>query len=274
METQPTLGLVAGNGVYPEYIIRGARAKVPGIKIVTVAFKDETSPVIEELSDVCEWFHVGQISKPFSFLKKHGAFEAIMAGGLNPKGIFNLRPDLKALIMMAKLKKRNADSIFTAIADAAAKDGITILPSTTHMEDYIPEVGIIAGPKPSKRQMEDALLGMSISKEVSRLNIGQVVILRHGTILAVEALEGTNACINRGASIVDGKETTMVKIPRFDHDMRFDVPVVGPVTLETCAAAGVKQVVVEAGKTILLQKEELLDICQKHKISFHAISPE
>lgn len=122
----PVLGVIAGNGLYPKCMIEGARAAVPGIKIVMVAFVAETEPAIAELADVCEWFRVGQLTKPFSFLKKHGATDAVMVGQLAPNNLFNLRPDLKMLMMLARLPKRNAETIFGGIAHEGEKIGILI----------------------------------------------------------------------------------------------------------------------------------------------------
>lgn len=267
----PVLGVIAGNGLYPKCMIEGARAAVPGIRIVMIAFVGETDPSVAQLADACEWFRVGQLSKPFGFLKKHGATDAVMVGQLAPKNLFTLRPDLKTLMMLARLPKRNAETIFGGIADEAEKMGIHILPANSYMDDFVPERGHIAGPKPSDRQMDDAHYGMGIAKEVSRLDIGQSVIVRHGTVLAVEGFEGTNGCIRRGGKLGHGKDATLAKVAKPGHDMRFDIPVVGIQTLETCHEAGVNQIVVEAGKTILLQGAEVGELCRRYKITLQAI---
>lgn len=266
-----TLGVVAGNGLYPRMIIEGARRRVPGIRIVAVAFQGETKPDIDELADKVEWFRVGQISKPFRFLKKNGVEKVAMVGQLAPKNLFNLRPDLRALMLLARLPRRNAETIFGAIADEAAEFGLEVISSTTFMDDYIPVAGHIAGPLPSPRQMEDARYGMDIAKEVSRLDIGQSVVVRHGTVLAVEGFEGTNECIKRGGALGNGRDVTLAKVAKPNHDMRFDVPVVGVQTLENCRDAGISQIVMEAGRTILLQQEEVAELCKKYKISLHAL---
>ncbi len=271
MSEAAILGLVAGNGEYPRLVIEGARKQVPGIKIVVVAFRGETRQDLVPLADVCEWFRVGQVSGPFQFFSKHGVRQVIMAGQLAPSNLFNLRPDLRALMILARLPRRNAETIFGAVADEASKFGIEVLPATTYMEDHIPRVGHIAGPVPNDRQMLDAKYGMRIAKEVSRLDIGQSVLVRHGTVLAVEGFEGTNECIKRGGALGNGRNVTLAKVAKANHDMRFDVPVVGNLTLETCRDAGVSQIVMEAGKTLLLQRESVFEICRKNKISLHAL---
>lgn len=152
----PVLGLVAGDGVYPEYIVRGARRRTPELRIVAVGFKGETNPAVIPLCDAYQEFSVGQISKPFSFLKKHGVRNVIMAGGINPKNILSLRPDLRALSVLMRMPEKNADSLLGAVITEAEKEGFTILPAFTYMEEHMPQPGHIAGPRPSTEQWEDA----------------------------------------------------------------------------------------------------------------------
>lgn len=265
------LGIVAGNGAYPPTLIRAARRHEPGIRIVGVGFQGETRDETAELCDEFRWFRVGQLVKPIRFMQDHGVREAVMVGQIAPSNLFNLRPDLRTLVLLARLKRRNAETIFGMVADEAEREGIHILDSTTYMEDHLPGPGPIAGPKPGESQMEDARYGISIAKEVSRLDIGQSVIVRHGTVLAVEGYEGTNECIKRGGKLGRGKHVTLAKVSKPNHDMRFDVPCVGPLTVETCAAAGIEQIVIEAGKTVVLEEERVRELCDRHKIALHAL---
>lgn len=269
---RPILGLVAGDGVYPEYIVRGARRSIPEICIIAVGFKGETSPTIGTLCDEYQEFNVGQISKPFSFLKKHRVKNVIMAGGINPKNILSLRPDFRALSVLMRMPEKNADSLLSAVITEAEKEGFTILPASTYMEEHMPQSGHIAGPLPTPEQREDARFGMQMAKEISRLHIGQSVIVHGGTVIAVEAIEGTNNCIRRSKELGSGKPSTLAKVARLGHDMRFDIPTVGPITIKTCAECGVRQIAMEAGKTILLERERVTELCKKYKISLHAIS--
>ncbi len=174
-------------------------------------------------------------------------------------------------MMFARVKERNAETIFGAIADELAKDGITLLPATTFLEDHLPEAGPVCGPAFKKRQLVDAEFGFRIAKETSKLDIGQSVVVRHGTVLAAEAFEGTNACIRRGGELGRGKDVMLVKVSKPNQDFRFDVPVIGPQTIETCAAAGVGCIAIEAGKTLLLEKERVAELCTKHQIGLHAV---
>jgi len=266
-----TIGIIAGSGVYPEVFIEAARRQCPGIRLVLCAFPGETRPELEGLADATEWVRVGQLSKPIKFFRREGASEVVMMGQVSPKNLFELRTDLRALMMFARVKERNAETIFGAIADELAKDGITLLPATTFLEDLLPGPGPVCGPAFKKRQLFDADFGYRIAKETSKLDIGQSVVVRHGTVLAAEAFEGTNACIRRGGELGRGKDVMLVKVSKPNQDFRFDVPVIGPQTIETCVAAGVGCIAIEAGKTLLLEKDRVAELCMKHQIGIHAV---
>jgi UDP-2,3-diacylglucosamine hydrolase len=266
-----TIGIIAGNGVYPETFARAARAKCPDIRLVAAAFEGETKPEFLDLVDASGWFRVGQLGKLIKFFKSQKAAEAIMVGQIAPKNLFDLRPDLRTLMLLARLKERNAESLFGGIAQELEKDHIHLLPATTFLEDLLPKAGHVCGPVMKKRQLEDATFGFKIAKETSRLDIGQTVVVRHGTVLAVEAFEGTNSCIKRGGELGRGKDVMLVKVSKPNQDFRFDVPVVGPLTIETCIDAGVSSITVEANKTLLLERDTVFRLCQEHAISIHAM---
>ena len=267
-----TIGIIAGSGVYPETFIAAARRQSPGIRLVVVAFHGETKPELAEQVDAIEWVRVGQLSKLIKFFCREGAQEAVMMGQISPKNLFDLRPDLRILMMLARVKERNAETLFGAIGEELAKDGITLLAATTFLEDHLPGPGHVCGPAFKKRQIADAAFGFRIAKQTSALDIGQSVVVRHGTVLAAEAFEGTNACIKRGGELGRGKDVLLVKVSKPNQDFRFDVPVVGPQTIETCAAAGVGGIAIEAGKTLLLEKERVAELCVKHGIGIHAVA--
>jgi DUF1009 family protein len=174
-------------------------------------------------------------------------------------------------MILARVKERNAETLFGAIADELGKEGIEVLSATTFLDDHLPAAGHVCGPTFGKRQLADAAFGFRIAKETSAHDIGQSVVVRHGTVLAVEAFEGTNACIRRGGELGRGKDVMLVKVSKPNQDFRFDVPVVGPQTLETCAAAGVKGITIEAGRTLLLEKEKVAELCAKYQIGIHAV---
>ena len=271
MADQRIIGIIAGNGVYPETFARAARSKCPDVKLVAAAFEGETSPDFLDLVDASAWFRVGQLGKMIKFFKAQKAAEAIMVGQIAPKNLFDLRPDLRTLMLLARLKERNAESLFGGIADELGKDNIRLLPATTFLEDLLPAPGTVCGPPLKKRQIEDAEFGFRIAKETSRLDIGQTVVVRHGTVLAVEAFEGTNSCVKRGGELGKGKDVMLVKVSKPDQDFRFDVPVIGPHTVQACVDAGVKSIAVEARKTLLLERDTIFKLCQEHAVSLHAL---
>ncbi len=271
MNVPESLAIIAGNGVYPHAMVRGARAA--GVKrIVVAAFQNETDPSIAALVDAVEWMRVGQLGRMLGFLKGSGARHAVMSGQIAPKNLFDLRPDLKAFLLLAKLKERNAESIFGAIASAMADAGVELLPATSFMEECLAPKGLIAGPTPGRKCLEDIAFGFRIAKESSRLDIGQTVVVKGGTVLAVEAFEGTNAAILRGGSL-GKKGAVMAKVSKPGQDLRFDVPVIGPVTLQNAYEAGLSAIGVEAGQTLLLEKEGLCAQAAEYKITIYGVCP-
>jgi DUF1009 family protein len=263
------IALIAGNGIYPELFITAAR-KAGVKKLVACAFENETKPDINNKVDAVEWVRVGQLSKMIAFFKKHDVKHAVMVGQIAPKNLFDLRPDFRTLMMLAKLKRRNAESLFGAIGDELKKDGIELLPATTFLEEAMPGPGHVAGPKVKARRWEDARYGFEIAKASSNLDIGQTVVVKNGTVLAVEAFEGTNEAMKRGGSLGRGK-ATMVKVSKPHQDMRFDVPVVGPDTITTASEAGVDVIAVEAGMTLLLGMDEVIARCERLKVTLLAV---
>jgi DUF1009 family protein len=260
-----TLAIIAGNGTYPLAMARAARSA--GVRrIVAAAFRNETSTALADLVDQIEWMRVGQLGHLLSFLKESGARHAIMSGQIHPKNLFDLRPDAKAIILLARLGQRHAESIFSAIADEIAKAGVELLPATTFMQDHLADEGQIAGPKLSRREAEDLRYGFAIAKEISRLDIGQTVVVKSGTVLAVEGFEGTDEAIKRGG-LLGKKDAVMVKVAKPNQDFRFDVPVIGPRTVETAHQARIRVVGVEAGKTLLLERPLLAELAAAHRIT-------
>ncbi len=259
------LGIIAGSGAYPLALARGAR-KAGVARIVVAAFENETDPALAELVDEVEWMRVGQLGRLIRCFASRGVGEAIMAGQIAPGNLFDFRPDVKALLLLAKLRQRNAESIFSAIGGELGKKGVTLLPATRFMEDHLAASGLIAGPRLSRREEEDARYGMEVAKEISRLDIGQTVVVKGGTVLAVEGFDGTNATIERGGRL-GRKDSVMVKVSKPKQDLRFDVPVIGPVTVETAAAAALRVIAIEAGMTLVLERKRVEELAARHKVS-------
>ena len=268
MQAPEILGIIAGNGVYPRELAQAAR-KAGVTKIVAAAFTDETDSSIEKLADKVEWLRVGQLGRLLKFFRENNVRQAIMAGQIAPKNLFDLRPDVKAIVVLAKLKQRNAESIFTAIADELKKEDVNLLPATTFLENDLAKSGLIAGAKLSRAEEDDVDLGWSVAKEIARLDIGQTIIVKNGTVLAVEAFEGTNDAIRRGGALAR-EGAVMIKVAKPNQDMRFDVPVVGVETIKVAAEAKLRVIAVETGKTLLLERDKVVDLAQRAKISIFA----
>ena len=259
------LGIIAGNGTYPQLLADAAR-KAGVKKIVAAGFADETDPLLQQRVDVLEWMRVGQLGRLLKFFRAQDIHHAIMAGQIAPKNLFDLRPDVKAMMLLAKLKQRNAESIFAAIAHELATVEVDLLPATTFLEDSLAHRGLIAGRKLSRREQDDVELGWNVAREIARLDIGQTVLVKNGTIVAVEALEGTNEAITRaGALARDG--AVMVKVAKPNQDMRFDVPVIGVETIRVSAQARLRVIAIEAGKTLLLEHKSIIQLANRANLS-------
>jgi UDP-2,3-diacylglucosamine hydrolase len=245
-----TLFLIAGRGRYPSLLIESARAS--GVKRISLAaFEGETPASTSAGADEVHWLRVGQLGKLLDAAKNSGARHAIMAGQLAPANLFDLRPDVRALILLARLKRRNAETLFGEVANQLAKVGLELLNAMTFLEAHVARAGHIAGPRLKSRDMDDIRFGFEVAKEISRLDIGQAVVVKTGTVLAVEAFEGTNDCIRRGGSL-GRKDAILVKVTKPNQDMRFDVPVIGETTIEVASEAKLKVIACEANCTLLL----------------------
>ena len=267
MSDQSPLGIIAGNGEYPFLVARAARQS--GVPVVHIAaFENETRPELADQADSIEWMRVGQLGRLLKYFEKAGVRRAIMAGQIAPRNLFDLRPDFRVLLLLSRLKRRNAETLFGALAEELAKAGVQLLAATTYLEDSLAVEGLMGGPKPKKRALQDIAYGFEIAKEVSRLDIGQTVVVRHGTVLAVEAFEGTNEAIRRGAAL--GKHgAVVVKVSKPNQDLRFDVPVIGCETLAVASAAGVAVIGVEAGKTLLLDKSAVVALAHEKQVTIY-----
>ena len=268
MQNPDVLGIIAGNGVYPRLLADSAR-KAGVRKIIAIAFTGETDPALTQHVDLIEWMRVGQLNRLLKVFRDQKIHHAIMAGQIAPTNLFDLHPDWKALLVLSKLKQRNAESIFAAIADELAKIGVDLLSAATFLEDSLASIGLIAGPKLSRREEEDVALGWKIAKEIAGLDIGQTVIVKNGTVLAVEAFEGTNDAIKRGGALAR-KDAVMIKVPKPDQDMRFDVPVIGIETIRVAAGVKLRVIAVETGRTLLLERDAIIDLANRSNISIVA----
>jgi DUF1009 family protein len=264
--TTDTLGLIAGNRSLPVLFARQARTL--GVKrLVAVAFEGETDPELAKCVDDVIWLKVGRLSQLISAFVERGVKQCVMLGQIAPKNLFHLRPDFRAMTMLLKLKEKNAHTIFGAIADELKKDGVELIDATPWLKSLMPGGGFHLGKQLSDEQRADVQFGFRIAKEVSRLNIGQTVVVKRGTVLAVEGFEGTDRCLSRGGELAGPNGGAVaVKVAQEKHDMRFDIPCVGRRTVEICVSAGVSVLALESGKTLLLDEAEVRELVSRGKI--------
>jgi hypothetical protein len=269
-----TCGLIAGSRSLP--LLFASQARAMGVhRIVAVAFENETDPALAGLVDTIVWLRVGQLSKMIAAFKDHGVTHCVMLGQIAPRNLFDFRPDLRAMGVLLRLKEKNAHTIFGAIANELHKDGIELIEATPWLRPLMPGPGFSLGPKLSPERQADVAFGYRIAKEVSRLEIGQTVVVKNGTVLAVEGFEGTDQCLARGGTLA-GKDggAVAVKLAKEQHDMRFDVPCIGPQTLETCAAAKISVLAIEAGRTLLLERDKLEKLADRHRLSVLTVASD
>jgi UDP-2,3-diacylglucosamine hydrolase len=262
-----SLGIIAGNRSLP--LIFAKQSKSMGIKrLVAVGFEGETDPTLAELVTEIVWLKVGQLSKLIEAFTSRQIQHCVMVGQIAPKNLYDIRPDLRAMALLLRLKEKNAQSIFAAIAEELNKEGVNVIEATPWLKPLMPSNGFQIGPKLSKDQQTDVAFGFRTAKEISRLEIGQTVVVKNGTVLAVEGFEGTDKCIARGGEL-SGKEggAVAVKVAKQNHDLRFDIPCLGPQTLETCAASRISVLAFEAGNSLLLEQDAFTQLADKNKIS-------
>ena len=265
--SQEPLGIIAGNRSLPLLFAKQARAM--GVRrLVAVAFEGETDPALAPVVDEIVWLKVGQLSKMINAFTGRAIKQCVMVGQIAPRNLYDVRPDLRALGVLLRLKEKNAHTLFGAIADELKKEGVELIAATPWLKPLMPTQGFALGPQLSAEQRADVEFGFRIAKEISRLEIGQTVVVKNGAVLAVEGFEGTDACLARGGELA-GKDrgAVAVKVAKADHDMRFDIPCIGPDTLETCATAGISALALESGRTLLLEPEACGQRAGQNKIS-------
>ncbi|MCA1765943.1 MAG: UDP-2,3-diacylglucosamine diphosphatase LpxI [Desulfobulbaceae bacterium] len=251
------IGIVAGGGQFPILFAKAARAE--GRQVMVAAHKGESDPQIGEVADDICWVKLGQLGKVVKFFRQRGVSEAVLLGTITKTRIFkDILPDIKGLALWNRLKVRQDDSILRAVAGALEGEGIKILESTCYLQELLFPKGLLTKKKYSPRQLEDINFGWRMAREVGRLDIGQCVVVRDGTVLAVEAIEGTDAAIIRGGRL--GREkSVVVKVKKPNQDFRFDLPAIGVKTIDSMISVGAKGLAVEAGQALLFDGQAMID---------------
>ena len=250
------IGLIAGGGQFPLLFAEAARAR--GRRVVAVAHVNETLPELEQQADVTCWVKLGQLGRIIKYFRQEGVNETVFAGTITKTRIFHdVLPDFKGLTLWNKIDIRLDDAILRAVAQTLEEEGIRVIASTCYLDHLFFPQGLLSRKKPSTAQMEDIRFGWSIARAVGRLDIGQCVVVRDRSVLAVEAIEGTDAAIRRGGELA-GSGAVVVKLKKPDQDFRFDLPATGEKTIATLAAVKGAVLAVEAGQSLLFDRAAMV----------------
>lgn len=266
------IGLIAGNGRFP--IIFADNARRLGLRVSAVAHEGETEPELERHVDRIHWIKIGQLNKLIRAFKDDGVRQAVMLGGIKKTHVFTtVRPDFRTLALAARLALWKDDDILREFAAELEREGITICESTFGLEGILVEEGPLTTRRPSQKEWEDIRYGWDVARDIGRLDIGQCVVIKDRVVVAVEAVEGTDGAIRRGGELAkDG--AIVVKRCKPQQDLRFDLPAIGPRTIEVMTSVKAAVLAVEAGKTVILDRELLVQRAQEAGIAVVGIKGE
>jgi UDP-2,3-diacylglucosamine hydrolase len=263
------IGLIAGNGNFPIAFARAAKEK--GLQVIAVAHEGETLPELAQLVDAIFWVKVGQLGKIINIFKVQGVVDVLLAGGIKKTRFFgNTMPDMRGMALLAKMVHKKDDSLLRAVAEELESEGITVRESTLYLDNIVAQRGILTKRKPSKEERRDIEFGWQMAKEIGRLDIGQAVVVKDQVILAVEAIEGTDESIRRGGKLC-GQGAVVVKVCKPQQDLRFDLPAIGIQTIKSMLEVKASCLAVEAGKTIVIERESVITEADRAGISIIAL---
>jgi DUF1009 family protein len=273
--SRPKLGLIAGNGRFPFLVLDAARAQ--GNEVIVAAIKEETDPAIESNGTKVHWLSLGELSKLIETFKAEGITRALMAGQVKHKQIFSsIRPDWRLAKLLLALGTRNTDSLIGAVAKVLEDEGIHLMRSTEFLEPLLAKSGVLTQRAPSEDEKKNIAYGRDVARHIAHFDIGQTVVIAECACVAVEAMEGTDATIERAGAIMRSlasdastlsRSLTVVKVAKPNQDMRFDVPVIGVKTIETMAAAGATCLAIDAGKCLLLDGDKIVSAADRVNIA-------
>ena len=243
--------------------------------MVVVAIKEEASEEINRCAKTVHWVSLGQLSKLIKIFKEEGVTQAIMAGQVKHRQIFSsIAPDLKLIKLLASLGSKNTDSLIGAVAKVLEDEGVTLLESTSFLQSLLPEPGVLTLRGPNEAESKDISYGRQIAREIARMDIGQCIVVRDQACVAVEAMEGTDAAIRRAAAITGKQRTTVIKVSKPNQDMRFDVPVIGLPTVQLMAELNASALAIDARKTLLIDRDNLIEVANRHNITIAAFESD
>lgn len=280
-ELRDKIGLIAGNGNFPLLVLDAARSN--GLDVVVAAIKEETSPEIEQHGALAvHWLSLGELSRLIETFKSEGISRAIMAGQVKHRQIFSsIKPDWRLAKLLLSLRSRNTDALIGGVAKVLGDEGIILMNSTDLLEPMLATPGVLTRRDPSDSEQTNISYGRGVAQHLSRFDIGQTVVIAEAACVAVEAMEGTDATILRAGEIMKStslggeastlsRSLTVIKVAKPNQDMRFDVPVIGVETIKVAAEAKLRVIAVEADKTLLLEREKVVDLAERSKISLFA----
>ncbi len=284
VDLQKRLGLIAGNGRFPFLLLEAARAH--GAEVVVAAIKEETDPGIDEraASDPgvrVHWLSLGELSRLIETFHREGVEQAVMAGQVKHKQIFSsIRPDWRLAKLLLSLRTKNTDMLLGAIAKVLGDEGIQLLSSTAYLEPLLAPAGVMSRRAPTPSELADIAYGRKVAEAIAGFDLGQTVVIASQACVAIEAMEGTDAAIERAGTLMHSLEAdastltrslTVVKVAKPKQDMRFDVPVVGMTTIETMARAGASCLALESGRTLIFDREKVIERADASSIALVAL---
>lgn len=268
VELSSPIGLVAGNGRFPIEFAENARAR--GLSVITVAIKGEADKRIETLSERCTWISVGQLGKLVKTLQRAGVKQAAFAGGVTRVNFVDgFRIDWRGMRMLSRMRSFNDDSMLRNVIQEIESAGISVIAASALLEKSVPHAGLLTKRTLSPAEIDDARIGWTAARAIGDLDIGQSVIVRNKTIIAVEAVEGTDAVIKR-ASLVRGRGGVLIKLAKSIQDLRIDLPTIGLKTIEQMRESNLSALIIEAEKSITLEPQELVEAADSAGIAILA----
>jgi UDP-2,3-diacylglucosamine hydrolase len=269
----PRWGLIAGNGRFPFLVLEAARTQ--GIDMTVIALKEEASPELAGVTTRLHWVSLGELSRTIDLLHADGVTHAVMAGQVKHNKIFSaIRPDWKLAKLLFSLPRKNTDSLIGAVAKVLEDEGIQLVDSTSFLLPLLPRAGVITRRSPDAREAADIAYGREIARQIAGLDLGQTVVVGNLACIAVEAMEGTDDTIERAGRLAAGSPVVVVKVAKPRQDMRFDVPVVGLATVEAMVRANATALAITAARTLLFDRQKLIDAADAAGITIEAFAPE
>lgn len=267
-----SIGLIAGSGQFPILFAQAAREN--GWTVYAAAYREEADPDLNRYVDSLEWLYIGQLNRLIKYFHKHAVSQAVMLGAIRKTRLLtNVKPDLKAVALLASMRHTHDDAVMRRFAEILEKEGIVIRSSTFLLPDLLAPAGVWTRRKPSKAEQADIELGWSIAKEMGRLDIGQCIVVGGGSVLAVEAIEGTDAAVLRGGRLGKGK-AVVVKVCKPGQDQRFDIPAVGLKTIQTMHQAGARTLAIEAGKAVVFDRRSMIRLANDYHMAIIAVEDQ